>query len=113
MTTEQLLFGETEAIEAMTFLNLFDDVTNRAVTQGMKPRLIYLGPDVLPIFADYAVELCWHGWNEKPKSKEECVQAIMKAKNLGIFHGMQVLRMECPGIAVRAGHQPESGFDLL
>jgi hypothetical protein len=86
----------------MTFLDLFHDAANRAIMQGLTPQYIYMGPDVEPVFADYAADICWYAHSEQPPTKEERVKAILNSDNLGIFHGMQILRMSHNGIAVTA-----------
>ncbi len=91
------------------FSRVFRSAYDLAVSQGRKPVVCLLGPDMQAEFTDYCGDLSPF---MKKMAKDDPWLKTVKPGDLGTLQGIRLRKMEAMGMAMLTAPAPESGFDL-
>lgn len=91
-----------------TFSHIFRSTRDLAISQGRRPVVCYLGPDFQEEFREFA--RLKEDFLQKFAPNEPWGNAI-KPGDLGALCGVQLRKMDLPGMAILTAPAPESGFD--
>jgi hypothetical protein len=92
-----------------TFSHIFHSTRELAISQGRRPVVCYLGPDMEEGFAEYCDNLV----DYVVMDPSDLWIVTLKPGDLGTLQGIRLRKMDLPGIAFITVPAPESGFDTL
>jgi hypothetical protein len=92
-----------------TFSHIFRSTRDLAISQGRRPVVCLLGPDMQVGFKDY----CWGlFFNENFPSVGDPSISESTSVDLGELNGIRIRKMSTLGLAIITTPAPESGFDV-
>jgi hypothetical protein len=93
-----------------TFSHIFRETRDLAISQGRRPVVCLLGPDVQDDFYRFTAEEHWEWWPVQPSYTQK-LHIVSATEDLGVYSGVRIRRMTHPGLAIITTPAPESGFD--
>jgi hypothetical protein len=91
-----------------SFSHIFRSTRDLAISQGRRPVVCLLGPDMQAGFTDYCGDLSPF---MKKMAKDDPWLKTVKPGDLGTLQGIRLRKMESNGLAMLTAPAPESGFD--
>lgn len=92
-----------------TFSEAFRSTRDLAISQGRKPVVCLVGPDMEAGFDEHCGE--WAPYM-KPMKKNDVWFPDFKPGDLGTLQGIRLRKMDHEGLAFITVPAPESGFDV-
>lgn len=93
-----------------TFSHIFRETRDLAISQGRRPVVCLLGPDMEKEFTGFCDS--WEFCMKKMGPDDPWLKTV-KAGDLGTFEGIRLRKMRTHGLAIITTPAPESGFDLV